>query len=261
MNYNHIIINILITALSYMLIPVLVMLFYKKATRKNMNTFCVFYCLSVCIIYQIFNYHYFQKINLTPAFVYYTILLVILSCINFDKRKNKKKKIKQRASNKEVIISHKQLGNKVEEYKQQKIKVFTKKKKTLIGIIIFILILGNVILGYSLMISNRTKEQYKKQLKAKKSEIIELKKNNKSTLAELESVHNSLFFLLNGQSTQYVKQKLYNFDTSIAFVIEGYGNYWFDYDCMQKVIKGNYNFYAYNVEQAIALGYTKYICN
>ena len=98
MNYNHIIINILITALSYMLIPILVMLFYKKATLKNMNTFCVFYCLCVCIVYQVFNYYYFQKINLMPTFLYYTILLVILSCINFDKRKHKKKQ--------EILISN-----------------------------------------------------------------------------------------------------------------------------------------------------------
>lgn len=44
-------------------------------------------------------------------------------------------------------------------------------------------------------------------------------------------------------------------DENIVFVIEGYGDYYYTYDEMMRVVEGEFSFWAYNKEQAIALGY------
>lgn len=53
-----------------------------------------------------------------------------------------------------------------------------------------------------------------------------------------------------------LKYKCDFFDENIVFVIEGYGNYYYTYDQMKQVTQGKqYSFRAYNVAQAISLGY------
>lgn len=49
---------------------------------------------------------------------------------------------------------------------------------------------------------------------------------------------------------------------NIAIVIQGYGNYYYTYDCVQKMIGDEeYSFRAYNIPTAIAQGYKKGSCN
>lgn len=62
-------------------------------------------------------------------------------------------------------------------------------------------------------------------------------------------------------STFYVQEKLDFFDENIVFVIEGYGNYYYTYDCVQKITDGEeYTYWAYNKEAAKVHGYQKGTC-
>lgn len=59
----------------------------------------------------------------------------------------------------------------------------------------------------------------------------------------------------------YVSDKLDFFDENIVFVIEGYGNYYYTYDCVQKITNGEeYSYWAYNIEAAKYEGYQKGTC-
>ena len=57
-------------------------------------------------------------------------------------------------------------------------------------------------------------------------------------------------------------EKLNFLDENIVFVIEGYGNYYYTYDCMEQVTDGSeYSYWAYNKEAAISKGYKPSSCN
>lgn len=67
--------------------------------------------------------------------------------------------------------------------------------------------------------------------------------------------------LTDGNSWTYTSDKLDFFDENIVFVIEGYGNYFYNYDCVQKITDGEeYSYWAYNKEAAISKGYQKGTC-
>ena len=59
----------------------------------------------------------------------------------------------------------------------------------------------------------------------------------------------------------YIQEKLDFFDENIVFVIEGYGDYYYTYDCVQKITDGEeYSYWAYNKEAAMAKGYQRGSC-
>ena len=67
--------------------------------------------------------------------------------------------------------------------------------------------------------------------------------------------------LLNGKTYYYVKNKLDLMDEAIVFEIEGYGNYYYTYDCMMKKVgSSEYSYWAYNKEQAIGRGLKRGSC-
>lgn len=49
-------------------------------------------------------------------------------------------------------------------------------------------------------------------------------------------------------------------DDNIVFVLEGYGNVYYTYDCVQKITDGEYSYWAYNIEAAKSQGYKKGKC-
>ncbi len=75
------------------------------------------------------------------------------------------------------------------------------------------------------------------------------------------SIQNELDTLNGYRTTSWTKEKLDFFDENIVFVIEGYGDYYYSYDCMVDSIDGKYSYWAYNKEQAISRGYKKGNCN
>lgn len=67
---------------------------------------------------------------------------------------------------------------------------------------------------------------------------------------------------LNGyRSTSWTKNKLDFFDENIVFVIDGYGDYYYTYDCMVDSLDEDYTYWAFNKEQAIYKGYKEGSCN
>ena len=68
------------------------------------------------------------------------------------------------------------------------------------------------------------------------------------------------FSFFRSKSYKYMKEKLDFFDEKIVFKIEGKGNYYYSYDCMQEVINGPYTYRAYNIEQAQSMGLKEGSC-
>ena len=70
----------------------------------------------------------------------------------------------------------------------------------------------------------------------------------------LESYKDDLDSLLNGKTLLYVTEKLEFIDDNIVFKIEGFGNYYYSYDCMMDKVDGNFSYWAYNKDAAISEG-------
>ena len=62
------------------------------------------------------------------------------------------------------------------------------------------------------------------------------------------------------ENTQFVEKAEF-LDENIVFVLEGYGDYYYTYDCVQEITDGDYSYWAYNKEAAISQGYRKGTCN
>lgn len=61
------------------------------------------------------------------------------------------------------------------------------------------------------------------------------------------------------EKLQY-REKAEFLDENIVFVLEGYGDYYYTYDCVQKITDGEYSYWAYNKEAAVGEGYRKGTC-
>ena len=66
--------------------------------------------------------------------------------------------------------------------------------------------------------------------------------------------------LLDGKTSYYVQDKLDFMDEFIVFEIEGFGKYYYTYDCMMQKVEGDYSFIAYNINEAQRLGLKKGSC-
>lgn len=146
------------------------------------------------------------------------------------------------------------------EQKQQKKEQYNKKEKHLTRkfnfeflninkiFIIVIIILTIIIIIESVFIIK--KQNYADELK---KEIISLK-------GALESSSDSRFELL--KENIKLRNKSNFMDEHIVFVLDGYGNYYYSYDCMEEVTEGKeYTFWAYNTNSAIAKGYKPFNCS
>lgn len=146
------------------------------------------------------------------------------------------------------------------EQKQQKKEQYNKKEKHLTRkfnfeflninkmFIIVIIILTIIIIIESIFI---IKEQnYADELK---KEIISLK-------GTVESSNNSRIELL--KENIILRNKSNFMDEYIVFVLDGYGKYYYTYDCMKEVTEGKeYSFWVYSINNAIAKGYKPFKCS
>jgi len=126
------------------------------------------------------------------------------------------------------------------ERKEDKIKLVSLIANViLIGLIICILIANN-----SLQAKN------KKEIKSQKEQIEELKYDS-----------DNLKELLGDKDLSYIEDKLDFIDQHIVFQIEGYGKYYYTYDCMiKKVGDKEFEFLAHNEEFAKMEGLKKGSC-
>ena len=140
----------------------------------------------------------------------------------------------------------------LEEYKKIN-KTNQKKEKNplLLPLEIFIILFGCSLIAIVLIVLNNDKT-----IKNKNKKIEDLKEK----LSYQKGMHNyykgQMNYVTGGKSSNYIANKLNFFDNNIVFVIEGYGNYYYSYDCMQKKVgNSQYSYWAYNKEAARSKGY------
>ena len=80
--------------------------------------------------------------------------------------------------------------------------------------------------------------------------------NGDKVIKNLNETNDELndFYLNNLSKVEFI-------DKNVVFVIKGFGNYYYTYDCMMKKVGNNsFTYWAYNAEQAIDRGYKKGEC-
>jgi len=101
-----------------------------------------------------------------------------------------------------------------------------------------------VSIGFNICQSNNEKDNTS-EIKRLKEEIRDLEDNNSDLLMEKIDYKVKADFL----------------DRNIVFVIKGYGDYAYSYDCMMEKVNGNFSFWAYNKDQALDRGFKIINCD
>lgn len=271
----NIIIGILITAISYLIYPFLkfkIICKKKYYSLERIRCELIMNSIVICIVYLILQQVLTGNIsivNFTPALVYYYINVGLHKNRNekFDKKTNKNveekkdsellvesKKEKPKIKNEESLqindtsmTQDNIIKDNTQQSHEKKIKNNTLVK--ILPVILGIFLLISIIVIFSLLIKNE-----KQRLK-----IIDLeeKYSNYDDLTK----YKDLYFDEMAKNVK-LSNKASFMDEHIVFVLDGYGNYYYSYDCMKQVTQGKqYTFWAYNISQAIGKGYQKFECN
>lgn len=95
----------------------------------------------------------------------------------------------------------------------------------------------------------------------KLNERIEKLEDENAKLIEENTELNSDLLKITGLNTnEYIVDKLEFFDNNIVFVLQGYGNYYYTYDCVQKITDGPYTYWLYHKNEAMRRGYYQGTC-
>lgn len=148
---------------------------------------------------------------------------------------------------------------KIEPSVKQKKNGDIKKIIILIGIIatIIAIIVGIVILFLQLKTTN-------KELEITKEELHDSQLDTNFYKERYESADRRCLYKTDNDCAEsfactkkYLSYKIKSdfLDENIVFVLKGYGNYYYSYDCVQKITDGDYTYWAYNKEAAKADGY------
>lgn len=87
-----------------------------------------------------------------------------------------------------------------------------------------------------------------------------LEEENTKLNEEINELNSTLYNITGLHTNDYIIDKLDFFDDNIVFVLQGYGNYYYTYDCVQKITDGPYTYWAYNKEAASSKGYYRGTC-
>ena len=117
-----------------------------------------------------------------------------------------------------------------------------------------------LIIGYSIAkVYFGVKYDNKEKKLRERIEILE--EENTELYEEINELNSTLYNITGLHTNDYIIDKLDFFDDNIVFVLKGYGNYYYTYDCVQKIADGNqYSFWAYNKEAARSKGYYRGTC-
>lgn len=122
------------------------------------------------------------------------------------------------------------------------------KYKIAIGSMILIICILIGVIVY-LIQSNKT-EKLEKNISSLESTISTLESQKKTLKKEKEDLEEKI---------RKNNEKIDFYDKNVVFVIDGYGRYYYTYDQMEQVTQGtSFEYWAYNKEQAIDLGYKKW---
>ena len=125
----------------------------------------------------------------------------------------------------------------LEEYKKLKPE---KRNKLLLPLEILMVLFGISLVVIVLLIRNN----------------VNLKEDLKEEKSKPEPINGEIVT----SQTVYDNDKLQFFDDNIVFVIDGFDDYYYTYDCMMKKVSGNYSYLAFNVDEAINKGYREGSC-
>ena len=141
----------------------------------------------------------------------------------------------------------------IEDYKKQKINAKNDKIKLILFIANGVLLISTITLTILYIVLNTNS--------VSKEECDMTIDDKNSTINWLESDSETLTDILNGHDSNYVKEKLEFLDDNIVMKIEGYGNYYYSYDCMMKKV-GNksYSYWTYNIKEARDAGLKEGSC-
>lgn len=156
--------------------------------------------------------------------------------VRLNKQARKKNEIKKRENNKSQQNNNENHNTNIQAINYNKIFYIVLIILLDIVIVILLVSLTNFVNKY-----NDVNEKYQKT-------------NEKLKTVQEES--DSYLFKALGY-----KEKADFLDDNIVFVLEGYGNVYYTYDCVKKITNGNsYEYWAFNPEQAIARGYKEAKC-
>lgn len=231
MNYEYFLLDLIITIFAYMFIPFC--MFFKRSqnyTIKFKKIFLIANSVVIAFGFVLLRYMLMPDANavnsFAPALLYYFINYGIWGKNNLDDVTEETKKDKKHLTRK---LNFEFLNIN---------KVF----------IIVIIILTIIIIIESVFI-------IKKQNYAD-----ELKKEIESLEETIQSDNEAYFDLL--KENIHLTSKSNFMDEHIVFVLDGYGIYYYTYDCMKEVTEGKeYSFWAYNKGQAIGKGYKPFNCS
>lgn len=267
MDYSpvSIILSILITAVAYLLYPLLLVFGKSKLTEKQIKKSSRRNSIIVFILFLILHIMINDggTPNMVAAVFWYYIVKWILTknCLIEPEEPVKEivletpiEPVNPNTTNEvvsekvEVIPEPVVVPEKVEQPKQIAPTPVPTQHKRSTGLIITTIILSVlvvVLVGLNLFQYSKISDCKKqiKELEDRPTEYI-VEQNNEEYLDYWSQNHNKLDF----------------YDENIVFVIDGYGDYYYTYDQMETVTQGveEYEYWAYNKEQAIYLGYKKW---
>lgn len=150
----------------------------------------------------------------------------------------------------------------LEEYEKNQKKKESKqnpehKNKLLLPLEILIVLFGCSLICIVILLLNKGNNNSS----SNNSEIERLKNNLNSQKEISESYKEDLDRLTGEHDVDYIENKLDFFDERVVYVIEGFGNYYYSYDCMMKKVGNNeFTYWAYNPEAAQDAGYREGGC-
>ena len=140
----------------------------------------------------------------------------------------------------------------VEEYEKSRRNNLKpeQKNKLLLPLEIMIVLFGCSIICIVILLLNNNSST------SNDDEITRLKNNLESEKKLAESYKEDLDRLTGDKDVDYIEEKLDFYDESVVYVIEGFGNYYYSYDCLkQKVGDNQFTYWTYNEEAAQDEGY------
>lgn len=217
-------IKILLTGLSYMIYPFLKFKVFKTKdfSKEQIKKICIINSTIIMIIFIILGYYFnpSYKINPSPAVIFFFINNTIFSKNNNIIKKKRKKDGKKKEKKVITLQNDNLYTNFIGEKKSKKYNTLF----CLVIIVLFISLLFNII-------------QYNNYTKL----------NDAYTF---ESANNDM-----------LQSKVNFLNENIVFILKGDNTYYYDYDCLKQITnEKNYQYLAYNKEQAISKGYQPYKC-
>lgn len=225
--------DLIITVLFYLLIPVIFILRKKKYSKRKILSIIIINGLCIWLIFRIISG---GPGGAAPTYIWSSVAYLLM----------KKKCLKEDTTNEdeEIEIIEEEVPEVIEIKEEKKEKIKEKKKhskKKSVGAIITICILSFLLI-LSLCLNFYQFDKVKTLEEEPKNYVVEYKDD------KYESYYNRNH------------EKLDFYDEHIVFVIDGYGDYYFTYEQMNHVTSDDeeFEFWAYNEEAAINLGYHAY---